>query len=254
MREAQKRQLAILSGVVLFGAPLLGAETPSKELAELHALESRTSHTDKEIAPLVNRYEQLVRTQPKNVEIRVATAAALWRLGRNEQSMAHWEAAATLAPNSAPIASQLGECHLWNGTIAQAAEYFRRAVKLAPTEAQYHFQLALVYFTFRETANLDRALHHFRRAAQLNPTRAEYLRSYAETFSAFHSPDWREALSAWLMYLGAASEKDYAYSQLARVCLRLGRRAEAEAWLERITDPGYERVKTRLRAQTRATK
>lgn len=91
----------------------------------------------------------------------------------------------------------------------------------------------------RPDALIARALTHYRRAVELAPFNAEYARGYAETFYAAPTPDWHEALRAWKHFLRITSDRNFAYRHLARVSTRLGLAEQARDYLNRIdTDSG----------------
>ena len=156
------------------------------------------------------------------------------------------------------MAASLGSAYLQAGRVQAASAQYQRAVASNPDVASYHFALANVLYLFRrqllsppdlpdEQAVLRLALEHFRRAAELSPTDLPMAKAYAETFYIFAKPDWAQALTAWLAVRALSGEnKDFANGHLARISLRLGRRADAAAYLADIHDPAFDALKVRL--------
>lgn len=206
-------------------------------------------------------YRELTRKYPENASIREAYGSFLWNLERRDAAVREWLEGEKLDSQNAGIAFHLGNAWLDRGEVRTALAYLERASRLAPQNPLYHVHLGNALYLFRHEATengsadagtvLQRALEHLRRAAELEPMNAELARGYAETFYIMPRPDWPEALKAWEKYLELAENKDFAYLHLARVNLRMGRKAEARACLDRIKSKDYERVRSRLLEQTK---
>ncbi len=71
--------------------------------------------------------------------------AAVRRLGRSwmEEALAHFQAAAAIAPEFASAELNLGFCLAAKGQFAQALEHYRRALAIDPSFAEAHFNSAL---------------------------------------------------------------------------------------------------------------
>jgi len=210
-------------------------------------------------------YFQLVRDNPQSVPAQNALAAFLWKNGRAEAAIEHWRTAQRLDPEDGEAANSLGGAYLRMGRVPEAARQFLLAVRSESDNPDYHFDLGNVEFVLRydltaawkidSTELLRRALFQFREASRLAPMDLEYARAYAETFYGMPNPDWKEAQAAWQHYLELSTDgnRNFAYLQLARVSVRQHKKAEALAFLDKITDfsPAYSEVKEKLRKQAK---
>ena len=105
------------------------------------------------------------------------------------------------------VKNQLGNFMAEEGKPREAAPYFLAAIKLAPNEPLYHYQLGTLLAEARDDflksgewtrKSLDEAMHQaFKRAAELSPDRFEFAYRYAESFYDLEHPDWNAALAAW---------------------------------------------------------
>lgn len=276
-RGRNKRQLSFArrarratTVLAIFAWASLGAETQALTVAEeLQGIQVAKLALAAEIAAtpdgpnadqlrklnrLADAYLGLVKRYPDSPEARLAAGSFLWSLKRFDEAKQQWDAASKLDPDNPEVAYSFGVWHLANGETVEAAKAFSRAVALQPDNALYHHTLGNTLFVFRHdiadadgpNAVMKRALTHLHKAAELAPLNLEFARSYAETFYGMSEPDWKAALEAWNHLLQISAEKDFAYIHLARVSLNLGDREKASAYLEKVRDSHYERVKARL--------
>lgn len=271
MLEALKRQpcLLILIAWMLPCAALAASHGAQEDLRAAKLVENAVmtrigdrhdnpTETDcADMKKLATIYQELVARYPENADVRNAFASFLWSTGRHSTAITQWEAAEGIEPKNAETAYRLGDCHLTLGTVKKAIGYFSRASELAPGNALYHLNLGTALFLFRkevpgsQESVTARALEELRKAAKLEPLNADYAKAYAETFYGLQSPDWQEAFEAWTHYLEVTSNKNFAYSNLARVSLKLGRKKEARDFLAHIEGPDFEHIKGVLYKQAR---
>jgi tetratricopeptide (TPR) repeat protein len=207
-------------------------------------------------------YYQLVRDNPQSVPAQNAVAAFLWKNGKAEAAVEHWQTAQRLKPENGEAANSLGGAYLRMGRVREAAEQFLLAVRSESDNPDYHFDLGNVEFVLRRDLTaawkidsaelLQRALFEFREASRLAPRNLEYARAYAETFYGMPNPDWNEAQVAWQHYLELSTNRNFAYLQLARVSLKRHKKAEALSFLDKVSDSSYSGVKEKLRKQAEA--
>jgi tetratricopeptide (TPR) repeat protein len=265
-RDPGKRQLLALAIAMIFSAQFPGAkgQAPSStaaadelRAAKLMELSLAAKNADaKEWGKLDKAYADMDIKYPNNVAVKDDWAQYLWDRGEKQRAMEKWEALTKLDPKNASALSSLGNGYLTLGEIRRAASCFTRAADSAPANASYHFDLANVVFLFRhdlldpaapdERSIIQRALKHFSEAARLEPLNVEYAKAYADTFFFVEPPDWTTALAAWEHYLEITPHKDFAYSNLARIYMKLGQKADARACLAQITSPDFDRLKRRL--------
>lgn len=207
-------------------------------------------------------YGDLAAEYPADARVRNARAESLWTRDERDRALAEWTAAEKLDAKNAAVLDHLADAWLAEGDVRKAAGYAARAVASEPGNAGYHFALANLTFLFRHDltnaaspdsgAVLQKALTHFSEASRLAPLNSDYARSYAETFYSLPTPDWEAALAAWTHYREIAPKKDFAWLNLARVQLKLGRKQEAMDCLSSIQGPEFKKLKQRLEAQARA--
>jgi tetratricopeptide (TPR) repeat protein len=266
-RDPRKRQLlalvavAFLSGLVLPGVKGQAHSSPSvaDELRAARLMEFNLAAKNadaEEWNKLDKAYSDMDIKYPHDVAVKNDWAQYLWDRGEKRLAMEKWEAVTKTDPKNAPALSSLGNGYLGMGEIKRAAACFTRASESAPTTASYHFDLANVVFLFRhdllnaaapdENRMIQRALSHFAEASRLEPLNVEYAKAYGDVFYYLQPPDWTSALAAWEHFLEITPNKDFAYSNLARVHMKLGQKTEARACVSRIKTPEFERLKARL--------
>jgi tetratricopeptide (TPR) repeat protein len=268
---AGKRQLLAQVCVLALWAPYLYAEPPAAtadpardELRAARLMETTllARQAGKEDLEKLDRvFADLETRYPRDAAIKNGHAEFLWTTGEHERAVKTWLAAENLDPNNAVVLEHLAGCAFSAGEVKKAAGYYARALKNAPENAAYHFGYANLTFLFRHDLHdaahpessdvLDEALKHFAEAARLAPLNAEYTRAFAETFYALEKPDWQEALKAWQHLQEISPDKDFALLNLARVHMKLGDKSAAQACLEQVQNPKYDRLKTRLAERIR---
>jgi tetratricopeptide (TPR) repeat protein len=244
-------------------SPALEQELQAARLTEAAVLAKDADRENAQAArddleKLARIYAQISSRYPKSAEALNTWAEYLWKIERRQEAMEKWLAAESLEPDNAAVANNLGGCQLALANAKKAAEYFERAAKLDPGNAPYQFNAGNTCCMFRHQMAGDggdaepvllRALDHFREAARIDPFSIEYARSYAETFYIMQQPDWNAALKAWTHYLEITDQKDYAYSNLARVNLKLGHKKEAGENLAMIKGEKFVLFKQHLQQE-----
>ncbi len=198
-------------------------------------------------------YAELIVKFPGDVAIKNSYAAFLWECQEHGRAETVWKDAEKLAPENSATQHGLATVALAAGDVRKAAERMRRACAAEPENAMYHFDLANVLFMFRREfrdssaeASIDRALKHYSEACRLAPLNIDYARGYAESFYGLSKPDWNGALAAWQHLLEISPRKDFALANLATIHLKLGRKDEARACVEKMQDPAFAGRKARL--------
>ncbi len=96
-----------------------------------------------------------------------ALGAAYREMGRSADAEAPMRKAVALAPGDAEAHSNLGTALRDLGRLDEAAASCKQAVVLNPESAEAHFNLGIV---LHQQGNAREALEHFRRAAQISPS------------------------------------------------------------------------------------
>jgi tetratricopeptide (TPR) repeat protein len=208
---------------------------------------------------VVRAYEELIQRYPNHAPARNAYAQFLWLIGRREPAFAQWTRAYQIDPSDAATASALGGYYLAAGEVPQALDFFQKAVALEPRNPLFHYQLGNAAFLFRHEleksgdpktpAALEFALEHLRVASELAPFNEDLARGYAETFYALPNPAWEQALAAWERYLELTTNKQFAYSHIARVQIKLGRLEQARETMMKFEGPGAEKTRQIIQKQ-----
>jgi len=279
MHELPKRQLfsacrgalPLLAGVAFFVAQAGAADAgkpqaaPDDQIRAVRIAENavfagmgdsgKNEPTQEDLDKLARLYKQLVEQNPKSAEAWNAEAEYQWRIEKHPEAMAEWMTAEKLDPENAAVAGHLAACYLELGRAKRATEYFERAAKLDPKNALFEFNAGNTSFLFRhemtnstdnEQAVILRSVIHFQRAAQIEPFNIDYAQAYAQAFYSLLPPDWNTALQAWIHYLQITDQKDFAYSNLARVNLKLGNKQEARENLAKIESEKFAALKKHL--------
>lgn len=130
-----------------------------------------------------------------DLEILMVRGSALARVGRIPEAVATFEKALALDPTNAQAKSNLGTVYLITRDYPRARSLMEEALRLDPEVSRAHNALGVIAF---ETNHPDEAITHWRRAIDMNPREWDTL------------------------------------SNLCRVLLQQGRKAEAEPYVERF--------------------
>lgn len=170
-----------------------------------------------------------------------------------------------LDPNLPIVKNQLGNYLAEEGKPLEALNYFLAAVKLAPEEPLYHYQVGTLLHEAREDflgsgawtrASLDQAMQDaFEHAAALAPGNVAYAYRYGESFYDLERPEWSAALAWWRALeekVSAPLEKETLRLHQANVLLRQEKFAEAREALATVNEPALQAQKQKLIAQLAA--
>jgi cytochrome c-type biogenesis protein CcmH/NrfG len=120
--------------------------------------------------------EPEARRDPPDVELLVAQALALAKLGRTAESLAAIDRAREVDPSNAMLLVTGGTVHLMAHDTARAREAFTRALASNPGLARAESSLA---FMDAEEGRVTDALDHWRKAIALDPRECEKLLALA---------------------------------------------------------------------------
>jgi tetratricopeptide (TPR) repeat protein len=164
------------------------------------------------------------------------------------------------------VKNQLGGYLAEEGKPLDAAPYFLAAIKLAPNEPIYHYQLATLLVEARDDflrsgewtrAALDEAMANgFKRAAELAPERFELAYRYAESFYDLAKPDWNAALKVWAALEDKAQtpvERQTMRLHAANVLIKQGKPDHARTLIVTVDEPALQGQKQKLVAQLAET-
>lgn len=144
-------------------------------------------------------------------------------------------------PRDASAVRELASIARAMGDMTNCIRYWERLVELRPEDAAARFELANLYFLFRDAAAKVRGVRvssvvglaqaEYRMARRLAPDEYHYAAALAESYVALEPPDWDRAEEAWRYCLPLANDRTAVYCKLARVCIEAGALDRAEDYL-----------------------
>lgn len=158
-------------------------------------------------------YEQALARKPEDSVTRLKVGMVYQRLGRIDQAVAAYHAALAGNPGFAPAYNNLAMIEVRrDGDLAQALNWARRAVELAPQVPQFRDTLGAVYEASGDTAN---ALDALESAVGLPPPQAEILFRLGRVYEQSDRPG--QAVDAYQKALSV--EPEFANADAARARL-----------------------------------
>ena len=219
-----------------------------------------------QVQSLTHEYERLLRDNPKFALAAAAYGGLLGKVGMRKEAAAMLLKANQLDSDIPYVKNQLGGYLAEEGKPLEAAPYFLAAIKLAPNEPIYHYQLATLLVEARDDflrsgewtrAALDQAMANgFKRAAELAPERFEFAYRYAESFYDLAQPDWDAALKAWAALEDKAQtpvERQTMRLHAANVLIKQGKPDHARTLMATVDEPSLQGQKQKLVAQLAET-
>lgn len=219
-----------------------------------------------QVQSLTHEYERLLRDNPKFALAHAAYGGLLGKVGMRKEAVSMLLRANLLDSDMPYVKNQLGGYLAEEGKPLEAAPYFLAAIKLAPNEPIYHYQLATLLVEARDDflrsgewtrATLDEAmLNGFRRAAELAPERFEFGYRHAESFYDLAKPDWDAALRAWAALeekAQTAIERQTMRLHAANVLIKQGKPDHARTLIGTVDEPALQGQKQKLVAQLAET-
>jgi len=273
-----KHLLLLLTLVLAVALPLRAAESESLAERTLRQLVERQKDLLAEAAKqspgfdadnfqtqmqqVCQGYELLLRDNPTFAPGFTAYGYLLGKIGQRKASISILLKANQLDSDQPLVKNQIGNFLAEEGRPREALPYFLAAIKLAPREPLYHYQLGTLLHEARDeflksgewTADaLNHAMHEaFRQAAELAPQRIEFTYRYAESFYDLENPDWAAALKAWSRLEEQAPteiERQTMRLHVINVLLKQGKADHARLLLDTVTEPALQGQKEKLVAQ-----
>jgi len=215
---------------------------------------------------LCQSYETFLRENKEFAAGYAAYGYLLGKIGMDKESAVMLLKANQYDADIPLVKNQLGNYLAEHGQPLEAVNYYLAAIKLAPDEPLYHFQLGTLLHNSRDEflksgewtrESVDQAMHEgFRQAAELAPDRIEFTYRYAESFYDMAHPDWAEVLKVWAKLEERAqspSERQFMRLHAANVCIKMGKFDHARALISTVTEPHLDAQKQKLVAQLPVT-
>ena len=196
----------------------------------------------------------IIRQRPNFYRAYNALGMALYRDGHYQESAAAFQQAAQIAPRQALPYNNLGMAYLLLGRKAEANTAFRASLDRAPTELAW---LNLGNMAFEE-GNYRNALQDYEKARDLKPSDDLAWRNVADCEAVLGNrkamlENYGKAAEVMGEFLRTNPKKGSAWMKMAFYEAKLGRRAEAEAALQKAEAAGASSVQDQFtRAQTLA--
>jgi tetratricopeptide (TPR) repeat protein len=221
-----------------------------------------------EFQELVFRYEDYLKKYPEVAAGYVSYAMLLNQpvLDERKRAAALFLKANKLDPNLPLVKNQLGNYLAEEGRPLDALNYYLAAVKLAPEEPLYHYQIGALLTEAKEDfikngawtrATLDDAMQEaFEKASSLAPGNVAYAYRYGESFYDLERPEWSAALAFWRAFEGKVTspvEKETIRLHQANVLLHQEKYTEARTMLATVVEPALQAQKQKLVARLPAS-
>jgi tetratricopeptide (TPR) repeat protein len=222
------------------------------------------SSMESQLYAIREEYQSLFSKNENNLAVLVTYGLFLAQIDQRENSLKLLLKADSLDPTNPMVKNQLGNFMTEEASYALGLPYYLGAIKLAPKEPLYHYQLGNLLFYFRKHFVKDgilseshlnkQMLDAFKNAAELGSDNLAYRYRYAESFYDILDADMEEALREWKDIENSTySETDKQIVRLhqANVYLMLGRKEMVPLLLDQITDPKYDDNKEKILKQLR---
>lgn len=167
-----------------------------------------------------------------------------------------------LNPDLPLVKNQLGNHLAEDGKPLEALNYFLAAVRLAPKEPLYHYQVGTLLAEARDDflksgewtrEKIDEAMQKaFLRASTLTPGEWRYAYRYGLSFYDVDKPDWETALQFWTQFeerLKPGIEQQTCRLHRAKALMELHRFDDARRLLDTVTESALIRQKEKLEAE-----
>ena len=162
----------ILTGALVVLSPLSGtAQSKTRTQIELEDIQVRQvrlieAHLNEEnpvdreslefrLLALRDEYQALLSKNQNNIAVLVTFGLFLAQIDQREDSLKLLLKADTLEPEHPQVKNQLGNFMTEEASYALALPYYLDAIKLAPKEPLYHYQLGNLLYYFRDAFVTD---------------------------------------------------------------------------------------------------
>lgn len=199
-------------------------------------------------------YRLIIRQRPNFYRAYNSLGMALYRGGHYQESATAFQQATQIAPRQALPYNNLGMAYLLLGRKADAVNAFRASLNRAPTELAW-LNLGNVAF---EEGNYRNALDDYQKARDLKPSDDLAWRNVADCHAVLGNrkamlENYEKAAEVLGAVLRTNPTRGSAWMTMAFYESKLGRRAEAEAALEKAEAAGASSLQNQFtKAQTLA--
>ncbi len=227
--------------------------------AEAAGDDANTDDLRVQLQQIAQDYDRLLAVHKDFVPAYVAYGLMLGKIGMSKESVVMLLRANQLDKDLPIVKNQLGNHLAEDGKPLEAINYFLAAIKLAPDEPLYHYQLGMLLTEARDDflktdqwtrATLDETLHKaFERAMTLAPDDWRYSYQYGLSFYELETGEWEAALQFWRAFekkLKPGVEQEVCRLHQAKVLHELRRTDEARTLLASVKEPALSRQKEKI--------
>ena len=195
-------------------------------------------------------YEEVLKRYPKDGRARVYLGELYYdRFGDTARGVNLWEEALSLDPKLHEAMNDLAIHYSHVGEVDKSLECFDRALKLAPDNADYLFNVTQIYlihwpdvqkhYGWTKEQTYRKAMVYSQHAAELRPDDYPLLADYALNFFRGEQMGipvtWGDAAAAWQKareYVRNKDELFYTWLNEGRVWIRAGQKPKAVACIQ----------------------
>lgn len=210
-------------------------------------------------AALCRDYELLIKEREDFVVAYLHYASLLRAIGKEDRAVHVLASAIRVEPREPAPRQLLAAVLAEKGEFAPAVTLLLDAIAQAPGRAAYHFQLAETLSVFSEdivsagiydaAALRDKMLEAYANAARIEPANRKYAFANARVRSLTPGVDPAATLALWDAYKPDpkdAFERGAVALHRAELLLRMGRKTEARAAAEGVSEPRLQATRRRL--------
>ena len=174
-------------------------------------------------------------------------------LARPDLAKKCWEKAVEIDPNFSPALNNLATYYSHFGKHIESIETLKKAIRINPNVAVYHFNLFSCYILFRYKVQekygwslpevFNNAIREAEKARELDPRNFQYAKNLAEVYYMAHyfkvDPDWEKVLKEWDYCLSLAktpAQKSIVYLNIGRINSYLNRKEKARLAFEKANE------------------
>jgi len=208
------------------------------------------------VRKLLDEYESFIKDNPDNVPAIVAYGMLLSQIGERELAFRVFTRANNLDGEIPQVHNQLGNYMIEDGYFEMALGHYLTAIRLAPEEPLYHYQLGNLLFFFQDELVMEEVyskselpemiFESFKQAAHFAPHNFAYQYRFGEAFYDHPNPDLDAALNQWKTALALAEDErefEMVNLHLANIYAMRGEGDETNRCLEKVNLPEFDAQK-----------
>jgi len=195
----------------------------------------------------IEQYGKALLIYPRAARAHLQLAKLYVKIGEKDRAAEHYEAAPQARVRSVLRLTAAGDRHMQGRRYGEAAEVYKQAIELSPSDADLRSKLGLAYAAMGEG---ERAKREYERALKVNPASLN-ARNYLGAYFMQKSL-WEQAVEQFQEVIRLAPEHADARNNLGISYYQLGKMREAEAELRKALAlrPGSKEIKENLEKVT----